>query len=93
MVQGSGQMGELSARRRRRRRRRHLDPARPEKTRRGVWGGRSPPSGFGFRDPARRPGPGPPAIPGPGPPAIPGITRPGSNKGYGLGLGLGFGIG
>ena len=32
-----------------------LDPARPEKTRRGVWGGRSPPSGFGFRDaPAAR---------------------------------------
>ena len=61
-----------------------LDPARPEKTRRGVWGGRSP-SGFGFRDPARRPGPGPPAFPG--------ITRPGSKKGYGLGLGLGSGFG
>ena len=65
-------------------------PSRKKPT--GALGGRIPPSGFGFRDPARRPGPGPPAMPGPGPPAIPGITRPGSKKGYGLGLGLGFGI-
>ena len=64
-----------------------LDPARPEKNPTGGLGGRSPPSGFGFRDPVRRPGPGP------GPPALPGITRPGSKKGYGLGLGLGFGFG
>ena len=59
MVQGSGQMGELSARRRRRRRRRRqnmtLDPARPEKTRRGVWGGVAPPVGLGF---GMRPPPG-----------------------------------
>ena len=52
-------------------------PSRKNPT--GGLGGRSPPSGFGFRDPARRPGPGPPALPG--------ITRPGSKKGYGLGLG------
>ena len=63
-----------------------LDPARPEKkTTGGLGGGRSPSSGFAFRDPARRPGPGPPALPG--------ITRPGSKKGNGLGLGLGFGFG
>ena len=55
-----------------------MDPARPKKKPTGGQGGRSPPpSGFGFRDPARRPGPGPPALPG--------ITRPGSKKGYGLG--------
>ena len=63
-----------------------LGPTRQEKNRRGVWGGvYGPPSGIGFRDPARRPGPGPPALPG--------ITRPGANKGYGLSLGLGFGFG
>ena len=54
-------------------------PDRPEETRAGVWGAQ-PPSGFGFWDPARRPGPGPPALPG--------ITRPGSKKGYRLGFGL-----
>ena len=58
-----------------------LDPTRPEKTD-GGSGGRSPPSGFGFRDPARRPGPGPPALPG--------ITRPGSKKGYRFGFGIVF---
>ena len=56
-----------------------LDPAHPEKNRRGS-GGTKPPSGFGFRDPARRLGPGPPALPG--------YTRPGSKKGYRLALGL-----
>ena len=55
-------------------------PSRKNPT--GGLGGRSPPSGFGFRDPARRPGPGPPALPG--------ITRPGSKKGYGFGFGIGF---
>ena len=59
-----------------------LGPARPEKKRTGGLGGRIPPSEFGFRDPARRPGPGPPASPG--------ITRPGSKKGYGFGFGIGF---
>ena len=58
-----------------------LDPARPEKNN-GGSGGCSPPSGFGFRDPARRPGPGPPALPG--------IARPSSKKGYGFGFGIGF---
>ena len=46
-------------------------PDRPEKNRAGVWGAQ-PPSGFGFRDLSRRPGPGPPALPG--------TTRPKSNK-------------
>ena len=32
-----------------------LDPARPEKTRRGVWGGVAPPVGLGF---GMRPPPG-----------------------------------
>ena len=66
-----------------------LDPARPEKNRRGVWGGVAP-QWVWVSGCARRPGPGPPAIPGPGPPAIPGITRPGSKKGYGFGFGIGF---
>ena len=61
-----------------------LDPARPEKTRWGVWGGVAP-KWVWVSGCARRPGPGPPAIPG--------ITRPGSKKGYGLGLGLGSGFG
>ena len=51
----------------------------------GGLRGCSPPSGFGFRDPARRPGAGPPALSG--------ITRAGSKNGYVLGLGLGFGFG
>ena len=55
-----------------------LDPGPPRKTRAAR-------SRFGFRDPARRPGLGPPALPA--------ITRPGSKKGYGLGLGLGLGLG
>ena len=61
-----------------------LDPARPEKNPTGGLGERSHPlpSGFGFRDPARRPGPGPPALPG--------ITRRGSKKGYRFGFGIGF---
>ena len=47
-----------------------LDPARPEKNRRGVWGGRSPPSGFGFRDASAarvRVRPHYPELPVPGP--------------------------
>ena len=47
-----------------------LDPARPEKTRRGVWGGVAPPVGLGFGIPpaARvRVRPHYPELPGPGP--------------------------
>ena len=55
-----------------------LDPARTEKTRRGVWGGQW----VWVSGCARRPGQGPPALPG--------ITRPGSKKGYGFGFGIGF---
>ena len=47
-----------------------LDPARPEKTRRGVWGGVAPPVGLGFEIPpaARvRVRPHYPELPVPGP--------------------------
>ena len=47
-----------------------LDPARPEKTRRGVWGGVAPPVGLGFGIPpaARvRVRPHYPELPVPGP--------------------------
>ena len=47
-----------------------LDPARPEKTRRGVWGGVAPPVGLGFGIPptARvQVQPHYPESPGPGP--------------------------
>ena len=57
-------------------------PRPSQKNPTGGLRGRSPPSGFGFRDPARRPGAAPPALPG--------ITRPGSKKGYGFGFGIGF---
>ena len=56
-----------------------LDPGLPRRNPSGGLGGAAS-SGFGFWDPARRPGPGPPVLPG--------ITRPGSKKGYGLGFGL-----
>ena len=52
-----------------------LDSARPEKKNDGGSGGRSPLSGFGFRDPTRRPDLGPPALPG--------ITRPGPRRDMG----------
>ena len=45
-----------------------LDPARPEKTRRGVWGGVAPPVGLGFGiPPAARVRPHYPELPVPGP--------------------------
>ena len=53
-----------------------LDPARPEKTRRGVWGGVAPPVGLGF-------GMRPP--PGSGSARITRNYPSGSKKGYGFG--------
>ena len=47
-----------------------LDPARPEKTRRGVWGGVAPPVGLGFGIPPAaqvRVRPHYTDLPGPGP--------------------------
>ena len=69
-----------------------LDPARPEKARRGVWG-RSPPSGFGFRDaPAARVRVRP-QYPVRVRPQYPELPVPGPRRDMGLGLGLGSGFG
>ena len=58
-----------------------LDPGPPRRNPSGGLGGAAP-QWVRVLDPARRPGPGPPALPG--------ITRPGSKKGYGFGFGIGF---
>ena len=58
-----------------------LDPARPEKTRRGVWGGVAPPVGLGFGIPpaARvRVRPHYPELPVPGPRRDIGLGQVGS---------------
>ena len=62
-----------------------LDPARPEKTRRGVWGGVAPPVGLGFGIP--------PAARVQVRPHYPELPVPGPRRDMGLGLGLGFGFG